>query len=121
MCVIILHACAVICLLACLVIPSSLFFKGDPFICIHNLGNIKCSYQYNWVCIFECLLRKEVLPGTSPLNKYLLCCSRVRCSTVMNSRKGNVSCLAGALCQQVGGGSTEKNRELLSHWIFLQN
>lgn len=33
----------------------------------------------------------------------------------------NVSCSAGALCQQVGGGSSEKNRERLSHWVFLQS
>lgn len=33
----------------------------------------------------------------------------------------HVSCIAGAQCQQVVGGNTEKNRGLLFHWILLQS
>jgi len=61
MCVVILCVCAIICLLAYLVVPSSLILKDDAFINVHSVGNSICSYQYNWVCIFECLLLEEVL------------------------------------------------------------
>lgn len=44
------------------------FLTDDAFIWVHHFESIQ-SYQFNWVCISECILITEVLAGTSPLNK----------------------------------------------------
>lgn len=65
------------------------FLKDDAFISIHNFGSIQCC-QFSWVCASECILLMEVLAGTSPLNKYLIC--RIELDTQPLWTTENVMC-----------------------------
>lgn len=89
------------------------FLKDDAFICVHNFGGLQ-SYQFNWVSASECILLVEVLAGTSPLNKYVICATEL-------DEKQKMSCVLYCWCPVLAGGNTEKNRGLLFHWILLQS